>query len=252
MNSLKIAIAHQPFLSSSQVPGDPSFFLLCGDTQKTLALGENPAEESVTFEEGEINLILEYLVGGCFIFVTSAAFQDGELFAYPFNNAMFEGIGLGRNQDPPVTSSGLSYTTVFFDRGVKILDMTTRHNLTEEDITAAHVHIHPSGDVICDLASGDTPMPGRSFCRLNESHIDDLEDGNLYVNIHTTANPSGELRANLVFNGDARSLLGASGGLSSSTALALGIGLGVGIPLLLLAIVGIVFIVKKGGADTKI
>lgn len=238
------------FRAFTTIVGNPTYFMRCGNRQKVLASNENPGEEDINFPAEESYLLLEYLAGNCFFFISSQEIIEGDLFSFPRSIGALEAIGLGAKQVPPVNSAGLFYAVANFDRGHKFLEIVVRHNLTVGDVTAAHVHAE-DGSVICDLASGNTPLPQRSFCRLNESHFEALEDGVLYINIHTTQNAGGELRGEIVFMGDATTLSGTDG-FSSSSTLALAIGLGVGIPLLLIAIVGIVFLVKKGGTNSKI
>jgi CHRD domain len=81
--------------------------------------------------------------------------------------------------------------------------------------TAAHIHgpaaLGASAGVLCNLqptdgatagtgtvsASGAATNPCSGFV-LSAQNITDLNAGNLYVNIHTTANKNGEVRAQLI------------------------------------------------------
>ena len=91
-----------------------------------------------------------------------------------------------------------------------------------ENVTAAHIHLGPAtgtGDVVVWLYPIDGPpgelIPGRTNGTLAEGDITDenltgalaglsledliaeIEAGNTYVNVHTSANPNGEIRGQL-------------------------------------------------------
>jgi hypothetical protein len=67
--------------------------------------------------------------------------------------------------------------------------------------TAAHIHeagAGRNGPVLIPLTkSGDTYSvpPGT---KLSAAQVESLKAGNLYINVHTAANPNGEIRAQLV------------------------------------------------------
>ena len=113
------------------------------------------------------------------------------------------------NEVPPKTSSG-SGTATFVDRG-DVIDWTlSLTNMTA--VTASHIHLGaagtaPAGNIIFNLFLPQVATPTVSgivargtINNANNANIslDSLRvlfnNGNAYVNIHTTANPSGEIR----------------------------------------------------------
>jgi hypothetical protein len=113
---------------------------------------------------------------------------------------------------PPVATpsegSGSAEVTIS-DDGSEITYEVTYQDLTG-DATAAHIHAAPpgvAGGVMLPLAHGPSPFSGtlteadftpvdggpQSFAEA----LDAIRDGNAYVNIHTEANPPGEIRGQL-------------------------------------------------------
>jgi hypothetical protein len=74
-------------------------------------------------------------------------------------------------------------------------------NTSNIDATVAHIHEGPVGvlsPVIVPLTKGDNgtwTVPDGST--LTPSQLESLKNGNLYVNVHTAANPTGEIRGQI-------------------------------------------------------
>jgi hypothetical protein len=104
----------------------------------------------------------------------------------------------GDQEVPPVTTSasGTGSISVAADKAVSGSIMIKGVNAT-----AAHIHEAAKGNngpVIIPLTkSGDTTFTVPSGAKLTDEQMQSLQSGNLYVNVHSAANPNGEIRAQL-------------------------------------------------------
>jgi len=104
----------------------------------------------------------------------------------------------GDQEVPPVTTSasGTRTISVAADKAVSGSIMIKGVNAT-----AAHIHEGAkgkNGPVIIPLTkSGDTTFTVPAGAKLTDPQMQSLQSGNLYVNVHSAANPNGEIRAQL-------------------------------------------------------
>lgn len=76
------------------------------------------------------------------------------------------------------------------------LALSCTHNVP--DVTAAHLHRAApgvNGSVVCALTSPASPI--LFVCPLDSDLLQAVQRGNTYINIHSTAQPSGEIRGQL-------------------------------------------------------
>jgi len=104
----------------------------------------------------------------------------------------------GDQEVPKVTSQakGSGTITVGDDKSVK--GSVTTSNING---TAAHIHeaeAGKNGGVIIPLTkNGDNGWSVPAGAKLTDAQYESYKKGNLYVNVHTAANPGGEIRGQL-------------------------------------------------------
>lgn len=117
---------------------------------------------------------------------------------------VFQAVLSGTNEVPSTTSPASGRMVIVLDNDFK----TAHWRLMVSDIispTAAHIHIGEpgvSGPVVFPLFTGDGNFgPGNPISgtlTLSPTQIVDLGMGRYYVNVHTVANPNGEIRGQLL------------------------------------------------------
>jgi hypothetical protein len=104
----------------------------------------------------------------------------------------------GNQEVPPVSTpaTGGGIIRVLMDRSVS-------GSVTTSGVagTAAHIHLAApgaNGPVIVPLnRTGDNEWSVPPSIRLNDAQYEALRLGNLYVNVHSAANPGGEIRGQI-------------------------------------------------------
>jgi hypothetical protein len=103
---------------------------------------------------------------------------------------------------PPNTSAGKGDAVVKLDKATKTLTWTVTYSGLTGDATAAHFHgpAAPGANagVIIAIGMGTVPNPATGAKVLTDDQIADLLAGKWYVNVHTKANPGGEIRGQVV------------------------------------------------------
>ena len=126
------------------------------------------------------------------MFIAAVAFNGSPAFAQEVKVVLNSS-----QQNPAVTSSATGSGTVTVNA-----DMSVTVNITTSGIaaTAAHIHMAPAGQngpvIVPFVKNGDsfTAVPG---AKLTEAQFAAFKAGNLYENVHSAANPGGEIRAQL-------------------------------------------------------
>lgn len=103
----------------------------------------------------------------------------------------------GDQEVPPVKGAGTGTGTIIIGT-----DKSVKGSVTTTGIAGTAAHIHEAatgknGPVIIPLTkSGDTyAVPADA--KLTDAQFASFQAGNLYVNVHTAANPGGEIRGQL-------------------------------------------------------
>jgi hypothetical protein len=129
--------------------------------------------------------------------VLAAAFVLSILGAASAHAADVQVTLSGANEVPPVTTSATGGGTIVIGDDGSVSGSVTTTGVTG---TAAHIHVGAAGQngpVIVPLTkSGDTyNVP--SGAKLSKEQMDSFKAGELYVNVHSAANPNGEIRGQL-------------------------------------------------------
>lgn len=116
----------------------------------------------------------------------------------------------GSQEVPPVATTATGQTLVIVDDVTGQFDLTlTAAGLTLADLTGAHIHLgapDENGPAIYDLDITQFIGAGLLVGRfINDGtfpaqYLDDLINGNTYVNLHTTAWEDGFIRGQLIAN----------------------------------------------------
>lgn len=113
------------------------------------------------------------------------------------SNALFKSVTLnGAQENPSVTTAAVGTGFIAVDEGSGAM----RGSITTFGVAASAAHIHEgvagvNGGILVGLAEG--PVGTWSVpegATLTAAQVESFKAGNLYVNVHTAANPTGEAR----------------------------------------------------------
>ena len=113
----------------------------------------------------------------------------------------------GKEEVPPNTTRGSGSVTVTYDPTTKKITWNGSYTGLTGPVTAAHIHgpADPGKNappVVWLTKKGDTspnfPSSFTGSAELTDEQAKDFRLGKYYVNIHTAANPAGEIRGQLI------------------------------------------------------
>lgn len=105
----------------------------------------------------------------------------------------------GASEVPPNHSSGTGTVTATFDTSTKELSWKGEYSGLSGPATAAHFHgpAEPGKNAGVAVAIKPSTSPFAGSAKLTDAQAADVLAGRWYVNVHTKANPGGEVRGQL-------------------------------------------------------
>ena len=119
------------------------------------------------------------------------------LFAGPAFAEKFKATLDGKSESPPNASAGTGTADIDYDPASKKLTWKLTYSGLSGPATAAHFHGPAEAGKNAGVAvaiPNATTSPAEGSATLTDAQAADLLAGKLYVNIHTAANPGGEIR----------------------------------------------------------
>lgn len=125
------------------------------------------------------------------------AFGAVIVLAGPASADTFKATLNGKSEVPPTTSTGTGTANINYDSATKKLTWTLTYSGLTGPATAAHFHgpAEPgknAGVAVAIPNAAKSPVKGSAT--LTAAQAADLEAGRYYINVHTAANPGGEIR----------------------------------------------------------
>ncbi|MFN8490616.1 MAG: S8 family serine peptidase [Caldilineaceae bacterium] len=171
-------------------------------------LGANWIQDSVTGGKTPTQLILP--AGSAPVALRNVRVDLTKTFRY-----LATGDLLGANETPPVATGTTGSFTVNYDAALNELRFSVTvvpTTTTPITVTAAHIHVGPegvAGPVIRDLvANANLSVPrlvtdsltfsGGVSPSLTVSEVNEMLANQLYINVHTTVHPNGEIRGQIL------------------------------------------------------
>jgi hypothetical protein len=125
------------------------------------------------------------------------ALATSVVFAGPAFAEKFKATLDGKTEVPPNASAGTGTADVDYDPASKKLTWKLTYSGLTGPATAAHFHGPADAGKNAGVAvaiPNATSSPVEGSATLTDAQAADLEAGKYYVNVHTAANPGGEIR----------------------------------------------------------
>ena len=119
------------------------------------------------------------------------------------NTTKATAILIPSSEVPPTNSAGTGATYVTLDLKNDKLSWTIKYSGLSGAVTGAHFHGPAAVGANADVAvpiKGDMLSPIKGEATITDEQKTQLLEGKWYVNLHTAANPDGEIRGQLIVN----------------------------------------------------
>jgi hypothetical protein len=103
----------------------------------------------------------------------------------------------GSEETPPNTTTGTGTVDATLDTGTKAFNYTATYSGLSGPAVAAHFHkgaAGVAGPPVVPVPKSALKSPIKGKATLTDAQMKDLEAGQWYFNVHTAANPDGEIR----------------------------------------------------------
>ncbi len=134
--------------------------------------------------------------------VLAAVFAAGLVSSASAATQHFHAMLNGKSEVPPTTSKGTGTFAGDLDTSTKVLSYTLTFDGLTGPATTAHIHgpaaKGANAGVVTPLGTGAPTSPVTGTATLTPDQIKDMAAGKYYVNVHTDANKSGEIRGSVL------------------------------------------------------
>jgi CHRD domain len=132
----------------------------------------------------------------------AAVFAAGFATAASAAMLQFHATMNGASEVPPKQTAGTGEALATLDTAKKQLNYTVSFENLSGPATAAHFHgpaaAGKNAGVAVPIGGASPTSPVHGTATLTDAQIKDLEAGMWYVNVHTAANPGGEIRGQVL------------------------------------------------------
>jgi hypothetical protein len=132
----------------------------------------------------------------------ACAFTLGVVAAAPAATLYFQATMKGSSEVPPTKSEGTGTAMATLDTASKSFSYRVTFDKLSGPATAAHFHgpaaPGKNAGVVVPIDGKNPTSPVFGGATLTDPQIKDLEAGKWYVNVHTAANPGGEIRGQVM------------------------------------------------------
>jgi hypothetical protein len=107
----------------------------------------------------------------------------------------------GASEVPANSSAGSGSVEASLDKQTNVLSWTVTYTGLTGPVKAGHFHGPAAAGANAGVAlgfSGSVESPIKGSATLTPAQVADLVDGKWYVNLHTAANPGGEVRGQVI------------------------------------------------------